>query len=169
MKVWIGSEYDYNNGRLNGEWVELTGDYENDLQEVIDRYSYGGLHDVSVFDADIESDGPWSNEMVESLSLKQLEELVAAWEDMGDYDREKVKAAIEAYGDHTVVEIFDKVDDIEFWEDMDLEDVAEEFASEGYFGEIPERISYYIDYKAIARDLSCDGYCETSFGVVYMM
>lgn len=42
MKIWIGSEYDYNNGRLNGEWVELTGDYDNDLSAAMQKYSYGG-------------------------------------------------------------------------------------------------------------------------------
>ena len=39
--------------------------------------------------------------------------------------------------------------------------LAEEFVDEGLFGDIPDRFSCYIDYDAIARDLSVD-YCETT-------
>ncbi|MGX1499830.1 antirestriction protein [Labrenzia sp. MBR-25] len=43
---------------------------------------------------------------------------------------------------------------------VSLKDLAESFVEEGLFGEIPERLQYYIDYDAIARDLSAD-YSET--------
>ena len=38
--------------------------------------------------------------------------------------------------------------------------LAEQFVDEGLFGDIPERLAYYIDLDAIARDLSMD-YTET--------
>ncbi len=41
-----------------------------------------------------------------------------------------------------------------------LVELAAYFVDEGLFGEIPDHLRNYIDYKAIARDLSCD-YCET--------
>jgi len=34
--------------------------------------------------------------------------------------------------------------------------LAEQFVDEGLFGDIPERLTYYIDLDAIARDLSMD-------------
>jgi len=34
--------------------------------------------------------------------------------------------------------------------------LAVEFVEEGLFGDIPERLQFYIDYDAIARDLSVD-------------
>jgi len=37
-----------------------------------------------------------------------------------------------------------------------LRDLAEEFVDEGLYGEIPQRLTCYIDYEAIARDLSVD-------------
>lgn len=46
------------------------------------------------------------------------------------------------------------------WEDS-LKDLAMQFVAEGLFGEVPERFQHYIDYEAIAADLSCDGYTET--------
>ena len=167
MKIWLGSEYDYGNGCLSGEWIELTGDYEADLSEAMEKYSYGGRHDVSVMDTDIQPDEPWTTYIANRLSLEQLEELVAAWNAMDDYSKDKVRAATEGYGAHEVVEIFTKIDEIEFWKDMTLEDVAEELVDEGCFGTIPDSIRDYVDYKAIARDLNIDGYCETDYGTVY--
>jgi len=42
-----------------------------------------------------------------------------------------------------------------------LRELAEQFVDDGLFGEIPERLRFYLDYDAIARDLSVD-YTETS-------
>ena len=41
-----------------------------------------------------------------------------------------------------------------------MQDLAEHFVDEGLFGEIPEHLQFYLDYAAIARDLSMD-YAET--------
>ena len=46
--------------------------------------------------------------------------------------------------------------DIDLFEVDSLRDLAEEFVEEGLFGDIPERLAYFIDYEAIARDLACD-------------
>ena len=168
MKVWIGSEYDYNNGILNGEWVTLTGDYDDDLAAAMEKYSYGGKHDVSVMDTDIDPEEPWTNGMASSMDLDQLEELIAKWDALNDYDKTKVKAAIEAQGAWCVMEIFDSLDDIEFWQNMTLMDVAAELVDEGAFGTIPDSIISSIDYAAVARDLDLEGYTETEYGAVYM-
>ena len=37
-----------------------------------------------------------------------------------------------------------------------LRELAETFIDEGLFGEIPERLAFYLDYDAIARDLGMD-------------
>lgn len=42
-----------------------------------------------------------------------------------------------------------------------LKDLVYEFIDEGLFGEIPERLAFYLDHDAIARDLDIDGYTET--------
>lgn len=66
------------------------------------------------------------------------------------------------------MEIFDSLDDIEFWQNMTLKDVAAELVDEGAFGTIPDSIISYIDYAAVARDLDLEGYTETEYGAVYM-
>lgn len=37
-----------------------------------------------------------------------------------------------------------------------LRELAEMFVDDGLFGDIPERLQYYIDYDAIARDLAAE-------------
>lgn len=37
-----------------------------------------------------------------------------------------------------------------------MRELAEQFADEGLFGEIPENLQFYIDYDAIARDLAIE-------------
>ena len=46
--------------------------------------------------------------------------------------------------------------DIDIYEVHSLKELAEQFVDDGLFGEVPTTISNYIDYEAIARDLSVD-------------
>jgi len=50
--------------------------------------------------------------------------------------------------------------DIDIYPVRDMKELAEHFVDEGFFGDIPNQLSGYIDMEAIARDLSFD-YTET--------
>ena len=50
--------------------------------------------------------------------------------------------------------------DVDIYEMNNLRELADYFVDEGLFGEIPKQLQYYLDYDAIARDLSID-YTET--------
>lgn len=50
--------------------------------------------------------------------------------------------------------------DVDIYEIDSLKELAEQFVDDGLFGDIPERLQFYIDYEAIARDLAVD-YTET--------
>ncbi len=50
--------------------------------------------------------------------------------------------------------------DVDVYDMGSLKELAEHFVDEGLFGDIPEQLQFYIDYDAIARDLSVD-YSET--------
>ncbi|PLW76431.1 antirestriction protein ArdA [Cohaesibacter celericrescens] len=61
--------------------------------------------------------------------------------------------------------------DIEIYKLDSMRELAEQFVDEGLFGEIPDRLAYYLDYDAIARDLAID-YCETTIdgqNLIYRM
>ena len=46
--------------------------------------------------------------------------------------------------------------DVDYYEMDSLKELAEHFVDEGFYGEIPESLQFYIDYDAIARDLAVD-------------
>lgn len=51
--------------------------------------------------------------------------------------------------------------EIDLYQDTRLADLAYQFVDEGLFGDIPDHLTRYIDYDAIARDLGHD-YTETA-------
>ena len=59
----------------------------------------------------------------------------------------------------------DKVDpnayDLDIYETESLKELAEQFVDEGLYGPIPDSLTFYIDYEAIARDLAVD-FTETN-------
>lgn len=46
--------------------------------------------------------------------------------------------------------------DLDLYHVESLRELAEQFVDEGLFGDIPERLQFYIDYDAIARDLAVE-------------
>ena len=49
-----------------------------------------------------------------------------------------------------------------------MRDLAESFVDEGLYGTIPDHLAHYIDYDAIARDLSMD-FTETEIAGVRLI
>ncbi len=58
--------------------------------------------------------------------------------------------------------------DIDIYEVASLRELAEQFVEEGLFGETPDHLQSYIDYDAIARDLSMDYSCIEIAGCHYV-
>lgn len=91
-----------------------------------------------------------------------------------DDEMKCLAAYVYAYGKIDDIEDLDRVFHniydgyIMFYPDMTLTELAEELVNEGAFGEIPDRISSYINYEAIGRDLGYDNYVETYWGVILM-
>lgn len=101
------------------------------------------------------------------IDLDYLNELVKSILDLPDYEQNELKAILEAaYNnlDDALITLDEK--NYQFYPDMNMIDVAEYLVDEGLFGEIPESIIPYIDYDAIARDLSYSGYVQTDYGVI---
>lgn len=61
-----------------------------------------------------------------------------------------------------IEKITESYEEVELYEVGSLEELAEQFVDEGLLGEIPENIASYIDYDAIGRDLSFDGYYDVT-------
>lgn len=77
----------------------------------------------------------------------------AQWEDW-----EKVEAiiAIGEYGYDFIAVPEPEFSQIDLWGVETLRELAETFVEDGIYGDIPESLRFYIDYDAIARDLSME-------------
>lgn len=51
--------------------------------------------------------------------------------------------------------------EVDIYELDSMKELAQQFVDDGLYGAIPNSLTYYIDYEAIARDLSVD-YSETN-------
>jgi len=93
------------------------------------------------------------------LNQANLKRFFACVEDWEEHEKTNVILAVGECGytfeDTTRPDDFE----IDIYACDSLRELAEQFVEEGLFGDIPERLQFYIDYEAIARDLSAD-YCE---------
>jgi antirestriction protein len=89
-------------------------------------------------------------------------------EDLDEYDRKTVAAAVDAFG-YDVAEAIERTTrgDFMMYHDQTLEDVAYDLVEECYFTkDTPAVFTRYFDYEAFARDLGFEGYTETKWGVI---
>ena len=102
-------------------------------------------------------------QLFEALGVNQCNfpQFLEACDDWDDHQKRKVIIAVGECGYSFDLTSGDPDDfDVDLYEIDSLRELAEQFVDEGLFGEIPERIRFYLDYDAIARDLSMD-YSET--------
>ena len=169
LNLFVNTWGNYNeNGADGGEWITLPMDPE-ELAEVLaniaeamgDRDPEWAIHDYEwtcefelgdVHETDSITD--WNNLCNEAYSLEE-------WE------AEEIAAAVEAWG-YSFQEALDRQRRgcFVFYPGQDLEEVAEEIASECYLYDAPEFLARYFDFELFARDLSFDGYTETKYGVI---
>lgn len=97
---------------------------------------------------------------VNQANLKDFFDALVDWD-----ERQKIRYIIAVgecgYSHEQVANNPDDID-IDIYELNSLKELAYEFVEEGLFGDIPERLQGYLDYEAIARDLSMD-YSEITF------
>lgn len=86
-------------------------------------------------------------------NLKNYLDAVAAWE---SDDKTRVILAVGACGYSFDATTGPSDFEIDIYPFDTMRDLAEHFVDEGLLGDIPEHLQFYIDYDAIARDLSMD-------------
>ncbi len=58
-----------------------------------------------------------------------------------------------------------RIDEVVFYEDKTLQEVAETLLDEGHFGEVPDSVYWCIDTKCLASQLEGEGFYELDCGV----
>lgn len=78
-----------------------------------------------------------------------------------------LRSASEAYTDIEEVLEMLEADELELYENMTPEDLAEMYVEDGLFGDVNDKLIAYIDYEKLGRDIMLDGnYYETRYGIL---
>lgn len=162
MKAYITNLGKYNEGELVGKWIDFPIDEDD-------------------FESELESIGVKEDTMYEEWFITDYDcSLFDMYDAFGEYPSiDDINEVAEALEDHeseftALMEVCSYTDALgylesenyTFYKDMTLEDVAYELVEECC--NLPEIALRYFDYSAFARDLSFDGYSETSSGVIYL-
>ncbi len=174
ISVVIGSWGSYNecNERaLGSKWLDLS-DYLNweEIEEELKKegFELDGI-DEELFVQDIEGI-PGNSRNWDYVNPQQLFETLLESGILNDYDLYKLFEAylevnnfddwenlINSHGSHWN-------NDIILYRNQDMDDVAYDLMHEYY--KIPDYLENYIDYSSFVRDLSYEGFHETSQGVL---
>jgi len=157
MRVYITDLQAYNEGHLVGSWYELpmnedllAESVENELQRGKEICESEQFHE-EYFITDYECE---YMEVSEYANLDDLNDIAEKMEDISSNDMKKFKALISEGYDFEYS--FNNYEDVEIYEEINMNELAEQFVEDGLFGDIPKSLINYIDYDAIARDLSMD-------------
>lgn len=166
VKVFVNTWGNYNeNGADGGQWITLPMD-NDELCEKLDEIAEAmNDHDPEWAIHDYEWECEDFGSVSECENIAELNECAQELENMQEWERETAAAYLEAEGG-SLRNAIDSVDRCTLYAGQDMEDVAYDMLNECY--EIPDYLQNYIDYAAFARDISFDGYTETSFGVLYV-
>jgi len=166
MKIYVSDLASYNNGNLIGEWISLPKSEEyltSKIKEILELGSetdnYQEEHE-EYFITDYECE---YMEIGEYDNLEKLNDIAEKMESLSSSDIKKFKVLIQEGYDFEYS--FNNYDDIEIYEEINMNELAEQFVEDGFFGDIPTALINYIDYDAIARDLSMD-YTEIENDIV---
>lgn len=165
-QIYVGTYAKYNNGSIEGEWVDLEiYDNKDDFYEYCKE-----LHND-------EDDAEFMFQDYEYIPKKLISECSVS-DKLFDYIE-----AIKDMEDTTIEALGFFLDDKDINEDTDFEELIEEFSDEyqGYFDGsegaeveftyqyieehgildgIPEKLQYYFDYEKYANDLFINDYVE---------
>lgn len=126
----------------------LRNDYGDRVEEFEIQIIDGDAIDIAFFNA-------------RGVHQGDISQFIAKCDAWDEHEKTQVIIAVGECGytfDLDKDELYDI--DIAIYEIDSMRELAEQFVDEGLFGNIPEPLQNYIDYDAIARDLSFD-YAET--------
>ena len=145
--------------------IDATGFYFDSLEAFREkaaklRNAFG--QPVEEFELQVIDGDAMDCALAEAIGLNQanLAPFFTCIEDWDDHDKLGVILAVGECGYAFEANTQPGDFDLDIYEDVSLRQLAEQFVDEGLFGDIPDRLQFYIDHDAIARDLAVD-YTET--------
>jgi len=159
IRIYVANLAKYTEGKLVGKWIDLPClDLDKKIEEIL-----GDDEEYTIHDSECDLDGL---EIEECSNLHELNEMAEKIEGLHNNDLLRISYLLDDHG----MEFEDALayyEDVTVYEHMTLIEVAEELVDSGCFGDIQDSLRNYIDYEAIARDLSHDSYFEKNGNVFY--
>lgn len=152
LKVFLTNLGKYAEGELCGKWVEVltSTNWEKELQEI----GADGVKYEEFFITDFDCN--FGLELGEYYSITELQALAEKIEEMNNEGIEiDVFEGILSLEGNDLELTYETIIGGEY---MYIPDVSDEsdigyyLVDEGLFGEVPEKVAMYLDYKAIGRD-----------------
>lgn len=168
----------YNEGILDYVWLNLPATKE-EIEEAFDKASisygknkhyskYGDIYE-EYFLSDWESEEGFDLEVGEYTNLKSLNETCQNIEDLDQWEKETLKAILEAGMYKDIDDAIEHIDSVVFYEG-DPEKILDEMIDEELScitagNKVPEFLTMYFDYESCKRDLMFD-FVEVSNGII---
>ena len=130
------------------------------------------LEDLEEFKANIAEVGGdlhtlYVSELVEIDDLLEYNRLLLEYEDINECEQSIIKYLVNEEG-LELDDAFYRKDDVTFYPNADLEDVAQELVDEGVFGDVSDSLKSYIDFETLGNELRHDNFVEFN-GDVFRM
>lgn len=151
---------------------EATIELPNDryVEELTEAFGESWIdHDYEIVDVEDDYAILHSFRLYGFQSLSELNDIAKRVEEVCDsnYMVKTLQASAEVFTD--IKEALDLIEEgsLALHENQSMEDIAENYVEEGLFGDVNEKLSYYIDYERLGRDIMLDGgYTETKYGIL---
>jgi hypothetical protein len=156
MSTFYAQPYDVS---AQGFYFESLEEYRKKVKNAVNSSGFPVEEFEIVFIDGEEID----SRLFDAIGLNQVNigSAIEAAENWDDWQKIKVSITVGECGYSFDLKTGDPDDfDIDFYEVNSMRELAEQFVDEGLFGEIPDHLANYLDYDAIAHDLSMD-YSET--------
>lgn len=150
-RLYVACLASYNAGHLHGVWLDVddTEMMQEGIKDMLSESTVSPAQDWAIHDYE----GFGSIELSEYASLDRVAEIADLIREHGEMASEVVS--------HFSGDVDDTRKALEegyIGEYDSLEDFAERFTEEtGQLSNIPESLRYYIDYKAMGRDMEING------------
>ena len=178
IRAWIGNLGEYNEGYLDGIWVDFPAD-EDELKEAMKKIhigdcdSFGCVYEeVFIADYETEIDGI-ADVLSEYTPIKNINQLAEALDGLQDWEVETLEAALQLESVRNVADaigVIEHLDEYDFYPDINTcEDLGRYYADEGCI-DIPEELQRYFDFDAYGRDIyysDCGIFTDSGYIVRY--
>lgn len=150
-QIYVACLAAYNNGKLHGEWIDAAQDPEDILEEIQEMLSKSpepdaeewAIHDYDDFD---------EISIGEHESLETISIIASALEEYG----EPMAYYIANLADYIDDELIDNFEEAYHGEWNSEEDYARTWYEDSGMLDHNSPLSNYIDWEAVARDMSCE-------------